>query len=101
MRAVACRWVCVYPVYLDRQRSIEEGRKVAKETAIENPTAREMAFACQKLKLHCVIEVRRFCFFPLCFAALLNGKMARCAMAGSQAAPARLFHVWAHSRAAV
>ena len=53
----SCRWVCVYPAYLD-DISIEKGRKVNKQIAIKNPPITLMAEAVRHLKLECVVEVR-------------------------------------------
>ncbi|KAA8910110.1 signal recognition particle, SRP19 subunit [Sphaerosporella brunnea] len=47
---------CLYPVYFDATRSYAQGRKVAKEFAVENPLAREIADACGALGLQAVFE---------------------------------------------
>lgn len=36
------RWVCIYPAYIDSKKSRQEGRKVAKEVGVENPTYQEI-----------------------------------------------------------
>jgi signal recognition particle subunit SRP19 len=41
----AKRWVCLYPVYFDASRRRQEGRRVGKELAVENPLARTIADA--------------------------------------------------------
>lgn len=49
-------WQCVYPVYFDKTRTRDEGRRVAKELAVENPLAREMAEAIARMGLNVVFE---------------------------------------------
>ena len=36
------RWVCIYPIYLNSKRSLAEGRKLAKDKCVENPTHQEI-----------------------------------------------------------
>ncbi|GAB1866460.1 Signal recognition particle 19 kDa protein [Camponotus japonicus] len=36
------RWVCIYPIYLNNKRSLKEGRKLAKDKCVENPTHQEI-----------------------------------------------------------
>lgn len=40
---------CIYPVYFDASRSREEGRRVKKENAVNNPLAREIVTALQDI----------------------------------------------------
>ena len=40
---------CIYPVYFDASRSREEGRRVKKEDAVQNPLAREIVDALQSI----------------------------------------------------
>lgn len=49
-------WQCVYPVYFDKSRTREEGRRVSKELAVENPLAREIAQAIAELGVNVVFE---------------------------------------------
>ncbi|KAI8932807.1 hypothetical protein NX059_010293 [Plenodomus lindquistii] len=49
-------WQCMYPVYFDKTRSRAEGRRVAKDLAVDSPLAREMADAAADLGLHTVFE---------------------------------------------
>jgi signal recognition particle subunit SEC65 len=51
-------WVCVYPCYIDADKSAQEGRKIAKEKSVKNPHAYHMAIACQKLGFSVVYEVK-------------------------------------------
>ncbi|CAO3625250.1 unnamed protein product [Cunninghamella blakesleeana] len=52
-------WVCVYPCYIDVDKSVTEGRKILKEKAVKNPHAYHMAVAVQQLGLHVVYEGKR------------------------------------------
>lgn len=36
------RWVCIYPLYLNSKKTLAEGRKLAKDKCIENPTHQEI-----------------------------------------------------------
>jgi signal recognition particle subunit SEC65 len=43
------RWVCVYPCYIDADKSLDQGRKIPKIKAVNKPHAYHMALAVQKL----------------------------------------------------
>ncbi|ORE06872.1 signal recognition particle, SRP19 subunit [Rhizopus microsporus var. microsporus] len=49
-------WICVYPCYIDADKSVQEGRKIAKEKAVSNPHAYHMALAVQRFGLTVVYE---------------------------------------------
>lgn len=51
------RWLCIYPIYLDKDRTAEQGRKISKELAISKPDIKELALATSKLGFQCIIEV--------------------------------------------
>ncbi|VDO67903.1 unnamed protein product [Haemonchus placei] len=36
------RWVVIYPTYLDSKKSLQQGRKIPKGMAVENPTSVEI-----------------------------------------------------------
>ena len=50
----------MYPIYLDSEKSAEEGRLVAKNKAVQNPTAEVLAEAAKSLGFECVVEVAYF-----------------------------------------
>lgn len=50
------KWQCLYPVYFDANRTREEGRRVSKELAVENPLAREIWDAANSLGLQVAFE---------------------------------------------
>jgi signal recognition particle subunit SRP19 len=47
----AKRWVCLYPVYFDISRTRQQGRRVGRELAVENPLARTIADAVAQIGL--------------------------------------------------
>lgn len=50
-------WSCVYPVYFDASRTLQEGRRVPLTLAIQNPMAKELAEAAASLGIQSVFEV--------------------------------------------
>lgn len=36
------RWICIYPAYINSKKSLAQGRRIAKEKCVENPTCQEM-----------------------------------------------------------
>ncbi|XP_055708164.1 signal recognition particle 19 kDa protein [Phlebotomus papatasi] len=36
------RWICIYPAYINSKKTRQEGRKLAKEHCVENPTYLEI-----------------------------------------------------------
>lgn len=46
----------IWPIYLDSNKSLKDGRKVAMEYAIENPKIRELEKAAKKLKYTYTLE---------------------------------------------
>ena len=50
--------MCIYPVYLNSERSIGQGRRVPKEACPKNPTVQDVAMLASKLGLRVVVEVR-------------------------------------------
>jgi signal recognition particle subunit SEC65 len=56
---VMCRWICVYPAYIDGGKTASEGRRIAKSAAVAAPTLQEMANAVKALGVQAVLEVRR------------------------------------------
>ena len=48
----------IYPVYVDKTKSVSEGRKISKAEAFDHPMARDIAEACAILKFQTRLEVR-------------------------------------------
>ncbi|KAF7994262.1 hypothetical protein HCN44_003352 [Aphidius gifuensis] len=36
------RWICIYPIYLNSKRTLAQGRKLAKNNCVEDPTHQEI-----------------------------------------------------------
>lgn len=51
--------MCVYPTYIDVDKSVADGRKIAKNKAVKDPHAYHMAVAVQMLGLSVVYETKR------------------------------------------
>lgn len=48
--------VMIWPIYLDSEKSLNEGRKISKEYAIPQPRIKEIIKATQKLKYKFIAE---------------------------------------------
>ena len=48
--------VMIWPIYLDADKSLNEGRKISKEYAISEPRIKEIEKAAQKLKYKYTLE---------------------------------------------
>ncbi|KAI9592500.1 signal recognition particle, SRP19 subunit [Syncephalis fuscata] len=84
-------WVCLYPIYFDADRSLEDGRKVAKIYAYPQPDARAIVEAAKKLRLMVAFEPHKM--HPRNFGVLgrvrvqlkINGKPANSAVPNRKA----------------
>ncbi|KAK2556689.1 Signal recognition particle 19 kDa protein [Acropora cervicornis] len=54
------RWIIVYPAYLNSRRTVEQGRRVPKNKAADNPTAIEIRDVCQSQGLRCEVENKHY-----------------------------------------
>merc|ERR1711991_13767 len=50
------RWTIFYPAYIDKKKTIPEGRRVAKASCCENPLPSEIMEVCDYLNLPAVLE---------------------------------------------
>lgn len=50
------RWICIYPIYIDADRSYAKGRKVRTDKAVKEPRAAHMQLAIARLGLQTVLE---------------------------------------------
>ena len=50
------RGVCIYPAYINKKKSVAEGRRIAKEVAVENPLTSEILAVCRDAKLNTLPE---------------------------------------------
>ncbi|KAJ1667193.1 signal recognition particle subunit [Coemansia sp. RSA 1813] len=49
-------WVCLYPLYFDKSRSLNKGRKVPVSLAIESPHGRQLSMAVKEVGLNVCYE---------------------------------------------
>eukprot|EP00918_Siedleckia_nematoides_P005180 GHVU01011455.1.p1 GENE.GHVU01011455.1~~GHVU01011455.1.p1 ORF type:complete len:164 (+),score=13.94 GHVU01011455.1:182-673(+) len=54
------RWYCVYPNYIDSQKSAFEGRRIAATDGVPKPTCLEVAEACESMGLAYVLEDKAY-----------------------------------------
>ncbi|KAJ2456717.1 signal recognition particle subunit [Coemansia sp. RSA 2424] len=50
------RWVCLYPLYFDKSRSIEKGRRVPRTLAVDSPHARQLSVAAKEVGFNVCYE---------------------------------------------
>lgn len=46
----------IWPIYLDSNKTLKEGRKISKKDAVDNPSLNEIRKACYKLHLKPLVE---------------------------------------------
>ncbi|KAJ1558845.1 signal recognition particle subunit [Nowakowskiella sp. JEL0078] len=49
-------WMCVYPLYIDANKTMSQGRRIPKEFAVNEPVAVYMAEVVRSLGLSCIFE---------------------------------------------
>jgi signal recognition particle subunit SRP19 len=54
-----CRFVCIYPAYINAKKTRAQGRRVGKSKAIDNPTANEIRDILENAGLKVVLEPNR------------------------------------------
>ena len=52
-------WICLYPVYFDSTKSVQQGRRVIKDIASPHPLAKDIAEVVKNIGINCLYEVRR------------------------------------------
>lgn len=50
------RWICVYPAYINSKKTIKEGRRIAKDKAVDNPTYSEIRDVCLSAGMTLFVE---------------------------------------------
>lgn len=50
------RWICIYPAYINSKKTKQEGRKLAKENCIENPSYQEIKDVLSASNFNLLIE---------------------------------------------
>uniref|UniRef100_A0A8D8HG26 Signal recognition particle 19 kDa protein n=1 Tax=Culex pipiens TaxID=7175 RepID=A0A8D8HG26_CULPI len=54
------RWVCIYPAYLNRKKTRQEGRRLPLAHCVDNPTFQEIRDVLQVLKLNVIVENKMY-----------------------------------------
>lgn len=54
-----CRFVCIYPAYINSKKTRAQGRRVEKSKAIDNPTVNEIHDILENMGLKTIIENNR------------------------------------------
>jgi len=54
------RWICVYPSYINAKKSAAEGRRIAKEKAVDNPTSQEILDILKNAGLNVKLEKKMY-----------------------------------------
>ena len=55
------KWICMYPAYIDQERTLKEGRRLSKENCTKNPDAYAIYYVCVVLlKLQVALECKRY-----------------------------------------
>jgi signal recognition particle subunit SRP19 len=54
-----CRFVCIYPAYINAKKTRAQGRRVGKSKAIDNPTVNEIRDILENAGLKVVVEANR------------------------------------------
>jgi signal recognition particle subunit SRP19 len=54
-----CRFVCIYPAYINAKKTRAQGRRVGKSKAIDNPTVNEIRDILENAGLKIVVEANR------------------------------------------
>jgi hypothetical protein len=58
-------WSVIYPIYLNKKKTLAEGRRVPQDKGLDNPNYSEIAEACRQLGLQAEIEVRWLLVLPV------------------------------------
>jgi len=55
------RWVCVYPAYINKNKSLKEGRRIPKEKGVDTPTYQDIKMVLDEAKVEYILERK---FYP-------------------------------------
>merc|ERR1719188_2140667 len=53
------KWNIIYPNYVNSKKTVQEGRRIGAEKAVEYPHAAEMAEICEYLKIPHILEMEK------------------------------------------
>ncbi|ALC43778.1 Srp19 [Drosophila busckii] len=55
------RWICLYPAYINSKKTRQEGRRLAKNECVDNPTYVEIRDVLSVASMQFVIENKQYC----------------------------------------
>lgn len=97
------RWTVVWPAYINRALTVAQGRRLPKDTTVENPTLGEIAQCCKELGLPHIVEVGCVMYPPPLFVSSrasfsitqLHLNYHKCVHTGQSLSP-QLDSAWPH-----
>ena len=69
------RWICIYPAYFNSRRTQQEGRKVSKSNAVDNPKVNEIKDILTYHKFNFVVEEAKQYPRDCCKDAFCKGRV--------------------------
>nr|XP_019525193.2 LOW QUALITY PROTEIN: signal recognition particle 19 kDa protein-like [Aedes albopictus] len=54
------RWVCIYPAYINKKKTRQEGRRIPKEQCVDNPSFQEIRDVMHSLNLNVIVENKQY-----------------------------------------
>jgi len=55
-KEIVAKWAIIYPIYINKKKTIAEGRKMPLNKCVDTPTLKEIFEACQALKFPVAVE---------------------------------------------
>ncbi|XP_035913357.1 signal recognition particle 19 kDa protein [Anopheles stephensi] len=54
------RWVCIYPAYINRKKTRQEGRRIPKQCCVDDPSPQEIRDVLQALNMNVLVELKQY-----------------------------------------
>uniref|UniRef100_A0A2M3ZHF7 Putative signal recognition particle protein 19 n=1 Tax=Anopheles braziliensis TaxID=58242 RepID=A0A2M3ZHF7_9DIPT len=54
------RWVCIYPTYINRKKTRQEGRRLPKEHCVDDPSIQEIRDVLQSINMNLLLELKQY-----------------------------------------
>ena len=54
-----CRWICIYPAYLNSKKTVSDGRQLPAQLCVENPTCNEIKDVLVNAGFHVELEAHK------------------------------------------
>ncbi|XP_058125064.1 signal recognition particle 19 kDa protein [Anopheles ziemanni] len=54
------RWVCIYPAYINRKKTRQEGRRIPKNMCVDDPGAQEIRDVLQAVNFNVLLEFKQY-----------------------------------------